>query len=187
MNIMKLYSDLCAVVRSFIKIIYVNILNGGGYKSHAIVRIQSHVKIVIDTGSKIYIGKGALIESYSKISASGGGVLILGRMVGINRKSMIMCHDYISIGDNTIMGPDVCIYDHDHVFNSLEGVKRNEYISSPVTIGKNCWIGAGTIILRGTTIGDNCLIAAGCVVKGCYPEGSVVIQKRYETISQKGD
>ena len=78
-------------------------------------------------------------------------------------------------------------YDADdgYVFDSTDGVRRNEYLTAPITIGKNCWIGANTVILRGTTIGDNCLIAAGCVVKGNVPAGSVVIQKREEIIKQK--
>ena len=74
---------------------------------------------------------------------------------------------------------------HDHVFDSTDGVRRNEYLAAPITIGKNCWIGANTVILRGTTIGDNCLIAAGSVVKGNYPDGSVIIQKKEEIIKQK--
>ena len=136
-------------------------------------------------GGGIQLGKGVLIASNSVLSTSDGGRLSLGKMVGINRNSMIICHEYIMIGDNTIMGPGVYIYDHDHVFSSAKGVRRTEYVTAPILIGKNCWIGAGTIILRGTTIGNNCLIAAGCVVKGNYPDGSVVIQKREEIITQK--
>lgn len=136
-------------------------------------------------GGAINFGKGVLIASNSVISATDGGRLSLGRMVGINRNSMIMCHDKVNIGYNTIMGPGVYIYDHDHVFDSMDGVRRNEYVTDPISIGKNCWIGANTVILRGTTIGDNCLIAAGCVVKGNFPDGSVVIQKREEIIKQK--
>lgn len=52
----------------------------------------------------------------------------------------------------------------------------------PVKIGNNVWIGANTIILRGTEIGDNYVIGAGCVVKGKYNKGSVIIQKRKEEI-----
>lgn len=136
-------------------------------------------------GGAINFDKGVLIASNCVISATDGGHLSLGRMVGINRNSMIMCHDRVCIGDNTIMGPGVYIYDHDHVFDSIDGVRRNEYVTAPITIGKNCWIGANTVILRGTTIGDNCLIAAGSVVKGNYADGSVVIQKREEIIKQK--
>ena len=136
-------------------------------------------------GGVISFNKGVLIASNSVVSATDGGRLSFGKMVGINRNSMIMCHDSIRIGANTIMGPGVYIYDHDHVFDSTVGVRRNEYVTAPISIGKNCWIGANTVILRGTTIGDNCLIAAGCVVKGNVPAGSVVIQKREEIIKQK--
>ena len=185
MNFANACFNLLALIRSNLKAMAINAFNSGRYSCNLIVRIQSHVRIVLDTNSRIRIGKGVLIASNSVISAPDGGRLSLGRMVGINRNSMIMCHDKVSIGDNTIMGPGVYIYDHDHVFDSMDGVRRNEYVTSPITIGKNCWIGANTVILRGTTIGDNCLIAAGCVVKGNYPDGSVVIQKREEIIKQK--
>ena len=185
MNIFNVCSYLLAIIRSNVKAMTIKVMNCGRYSCNPFVRIQSHVHIVLDATSIMRISKGVLIASNSVISATDGGQLSLGRMVGINRNSMIMCHDKVFIGDNTIMGPGVYIYDHDHVFDSTSGVRRNEYLTAPITIGKNCWIGANTIILRGTTIGDNCLIAAGCVVKGNYPDGSIVIQKREEIIKQK--
>ena len=98
---------------------------------------------------------------------------------------MIICHERITIDDNTIMGPGVCIYDHDHVFDSENGVQRNQYVTAPILIGKNCWIGADVVILRGSIIGDNCLIAAGSVVKGEVPNGSVIIQKREMIVKRR--
>lgn len=185
MNIFNMCSNLFAIIRSNVKAMTINALNSGRFSCHPFVRLQSDVRVALDTHSRMCIGKGVLIASNSVISATDGGKLSLGKMVGINRNSMIMCHDKVCIGDNTIMGPGVYIYDHDHVFDSTDGVRRNEYVTAPITIGKNCWIGANTVILRGTTIGDNCLIAAGCVVKGNYPDGSVVIQKREEIIKRK--
>lgn len=155
------------------------------FQYHSFLRLNKRVKIRIDKNSILKFNKGILIESNTVISVTDGGYLAIGSMVGINRNSMIMCHESIIIGDNTIMGPGVYIYDHDHIFDSNHGVKRNEYVASPIKIGKNCWIGAGTIILRGSTIGNNCLIAAGSVVKGNFPDGSVIIQKREEIIKQK--
>ncbi len=184
MNLPKKCSDLVSILRSQLKNIKINIFNGGGYSAHPFIRIKSNVNIAIDTKSTIRINKGVLISSNSVISATDGGHLTIGSMVGINRNSMIMCHDKISIGDNTIMGPGVYIYDHDHQFNADNGVKRNEYVTYPISIGKNCWIGAGTIILKGTKIGNNCLIAAGSVVKGNISDGSIVIQKREEFIKR---
>lgn len=181
---MKIISDIFAALRANFKCLWLNMLHHKGLYYHPFLRVQSDVEIRLQ-GGVINLGKGVLIASNSVISATDGGKLSIGKMVGINRNSMIMCHDMVCIGDNTIMGPGVYIYDHDHVFDSTDGVRRNEYLTATITIGKNCWIGANTVILRGTTIGDNCLIAAGCVVKGNVPAGSVVIQKREEIIKQK--
>jgi acetyltransferase-like isoleucine patch superfamily enzyme len=52
-----------------------------------------------------------------------------------------------------------------------------------VEIGDNSWVGANTIILRGTKIGKNCVVGAGCVISGEYPDNSIITQKR-ETISR---
>lgn len=181
---MKIISDIISAIRANMKCLWLKVFQLKLLHYNPFLRIQSNVEIRLQGGG-IYLGKGVLIASNSVISATDGGKLSIGKMVGINRNSMIMCHDKVCIGDNTIMGPGVYIYDHDHVFDSIDGVRRNEYVTAPITIGKNCWIGANTVILRGTTIGDNCLIAAGSVVKGNYPDGSVIIQKREEIIKQK--
>lgn len=89
---------------------------------------------------------------------------------------MCIAHKNIFIGDNTSIGPNVCIYDHDHKFG--EQGKKQGFNSSEVIIEENVWIGAGTIILRGTHIGKNCVIGAGCVIKGEVPENSLVTQNR---------
>ena len=78
--------------------------------------------------------------------------------------------------------PNVQIYDHDHDFRVEGGVKAGKYKTAPVEIGNNVWIGANTIILRGTKIGDNAVIGAGCVVKGEVPAGAVLVQKRVSEI-----
>ena len=45
----------------------------------------------------------------------------------------------------------------------------------PVYIGKNCWIGAGVIIVPGITIGDNVVIGAGSVVTKDLPDNVVAV------------
>ena len=45
----------------------------------------------------------------------------------------------------------------------------------PVHIGRNCWIGAGAIIMPGVTIGDNTVIGAGSVVTKDIPANVVAV------------
>lgn len=84
--------------------------------------------------------------------------------------------------DNVMLGPNVLIYDQDHDYRAEGGVAAMKFKTAPITIGNNVWIGANTLILRGTTIGDNCVIGAGCVVKDDISNGSVFVQQRNSRI-----
>ena len=81
------------------------------------------------------------------------------------------------IGDNTIFGPNVVIYDNDHIIRDGK-IIDNEFETEPVIIGANVWIGAGAIILKGAVIEDNCVIAAGSVVTRKVESNNIMIQKR---------
>lgn len=104
---------------------------------------------------------------------SWGGKLTIGNGCGFNRNVIIVSRNQISIGDKVLIGPNVCIYDHDHKFGG-EGIIDNELNYGTVSIGNNVWIGAGTIVLKNTIIGNNCVIGAGCVVSGNIPDYSLV-------------
>ena len=95
---------------------------------------------------------------------------------------MLTCRANIKIGNHVQFSPNVMVYDHDHDFRAAGGVKSMKYRSTPIVIGNNVWIGANTVILRGSCIGNNCVIGAGSVIHGEYEDNSIVIQKRVDTI-----
>lgn len=109
-----------------------------------------------------------------------GGQIELGDRVFFNRNCIVACHQKITIGAQTFFGPNVLIYDHDHLFDH-EGLCPVGFKTGEVSIGQKCWIGGNAVILRGTKIGDGCVIGAGAVVKGEIPPHSLVIANR-ETI-----
>ena len=104
--------------------------------------------------------------------------MIIGAGVKINYNCIFVCRDKIEIGEGVEFGPNVLVYDHDHDFRAEGGIKSKKYKTTPVVIGKNVWIGANTIILRGTTIGDNAVIAAGSIVKDNVPVNTLFVQKQ---------
>ena len=87
----------------------------------------------------------------------------IGNDVFFNSGCIITAREKVVIGDNTIFGPNVVIYDNDHIIRDGK-IIDNEFETEPVIIGANVWIGAGAIILKGAVIEDNCVIAAGSVV-----------------------
>ncbi len=102
----------------------------------------------------------------------GGAHLHLGRNVWANFNLTLVDDTHIYIGDYTMIGPNVVIATAGHpVLPQLrkEGYQYNQ----PVRIGRNCWLGAGAIILPGVTIGDNTVIGAGSVVTRDMPSNVV--------------
>ena len=73
--------------------------------------------------------------------------------------------EHLSVGDRCRFGERVSVHDEDHVFEP-RGTDRSAYRTSPVVIGDDVWVGAGSIVLRGTRIGDGAVVAAGSVVRG---------------------
>ncbi len=104
-----------------------------------------------------------------------GGTIEIGDHCFFNTGSCITAVESVRIGNNCKFGNNLVVVDHDHNFKN-EGDK--EFISTPVEIGDNVWVGANVTILRGTKIGNNCVIGAGSVVKGEISAGKKVIQKR---------
>jgi maltose O-acetyltransferase len=76
--------------------------------------------------------------------------------------------DMVEIGDNTTIS-FATILTHDASARIFTGM----VVTGPVRIGKNCFIGYGSIILPGVTIGDNCIVGAGSVVPSDIPPGTV--------------
>jgi acetyltransferase-like isoleucine patch superfamily enzyme len=103
--------------------------------------------------------------------------LVIGHNVGISGTA-IVCHQRVSIGDNTRIGMNCVIYDTD--FHDLDHRKRvavpedfSGVRRKPVIIGANVFIGAHATILKGVTIGEAAIIGAGSVVTKDIPAGEI--------------
>jgi len=72
------------------------------------------------------------------------------------------------------------IYDHD--FRAKNGLKEVKYKTLLVIIDDNVWIGANTVILRGTRIGNKCIVRARSVIKGEFDDNTVIVQKREQLL-----
>ncbi len=95
-------------------------------------------------------------------------------MVYANYNLTCVDDTHIYIGSYTMIGPNVTIATAGHPV--LPGLREKLYqYNMPVHIGRNCWIGAGVIIVPGITIGDNAVIGAGSVVTKDIPSNVVAV------------
>ena len=86
-----------------------------------------------------------------------------------------MCKERISIGSNVMIGAGCQVFDND--FHPLEarfrtGEFRNDSHTrcKEIRIEDKVFIGAGSIILKGTHIEEGAIIGAGSVVCGHIPK-----------------
>lgn len=139
-------------------------------------------------GAKFIIGDNVTIKSsflsnlvglYSRtiiVTRTPEAEICIGNGVGISGAT-IYARKGINIGDNTLIGGNAKILDND--FHPIEVEARitddkSKIKSRAIKIGKNCFIGCNSIILKGTVLGDNCIVGAGAVVSGNFPENSII-------------
>jgi len=119
------------------------------------------------------IGDGCYIEPPLH-SNWGGHHVHFGKNVYANYNLTLVDDTHIYVGDCTMFGPNVTVATAGHPILPELREKGYQY-NAPVRIGKNCWLGAGVVVLPGVTIGDNVVIGAGSVVTKDLPSNVVAV------------
>lgn len=157
-------------------------------KYHVYSKFSNQFQLRLFNKGTFQSGKNLVIRAGVKIRVNGNGKVILGDDVGLNNYCLLNSMESITIGNHTIVGQGVKMYDHDHDYKKEGNIRYTGFKTAPIVIGENVWIGSGCMILKGTHIGDNCVIAAGTIVRGDIPSNSVVYNERkmiVEKISAK--
>lgn len=128
-------------------------------------------------GQKLSFGKGSTFRRGFSLMIGKNGRVSVGRNCFFNNGCSLNCLNAISIGEGSIFGENVKIYDHNHRFSDFtKTIKEQGYSVGEVSIGAHCWIGSNVTILKGTSIGERCVIGAGCVISGAVEPGTLVKQ-----------
>ena len=119
------------------------------------------------------IGENCYIEP--PFHANWGGKHVhFGKNVYANFGLTMVDDTHIYVGDYTLFAPNVVVATAGHPIDPELRARGLQY-NAAVHIGKNCWIGAGALIMPGVTIGDNTVIGAGSVVTKDIPAGVVAV------------
>ena len=131
------------------------------------------------------VGENCYIES-PYFANWGGHHVHLGKNVYANAGLKLVDDTHIFIGDYTMLGPNVVLATAGHPIDPELRQKGLQY-NLPVHIGKNCWLGAGVIVMPGVTIGDNTVIGAGSVVTKDIPSGVVAVGNPCKVLREVGE
>ncbi len=131
------------------------------------------------------IGENCYIEP--PLHANWGGKHVhFGDNVYANFNLTMVDDTHIYVGDCTLFGPNVVVATAGHPIDPELRAKAYQY-NMPVHIGKNCWIGAGAVIVPGVTIGDNTVIGAGSVVTKDIPSNVVAVGNPCKVLREISD
>ena len=119
------------------------------------------------------VGEDCYIES-PYFANWGGHHVHLGKGIYANAGLKLVDDTHIYIGDYTMLGPNVVLATAGHPIDP-ELRSRGLQYNMPVRIGRNCWLGAGVIVMPGVTIGDNVVIGAGSIVTKDIPSNVVAV------------
>ena len=119
------------------------------------------------------IGEGCYIEPPLHCNW-GGRHVHFGKKIYANFNLTLVDDTHIYVGDYTMFGPNVTIATAGHPILPALRIQAYQYNAS-VRIGKNCWIGAGAILVPGVAIGDNTVIGAGSIVTKDIPSDVVAV------------
>jgi acetyltransferase-like isoleucine patch superfamily enzyme len=130
----------------------------------------------IEIGDDVRIGDRCTWVVGFKVSENPE--LIIGNRVSVNYQNLISVAKSLQIGDDTMIAANVQIFDNiSHPLSPSRRLRHDPFTleeSAPVLIGKNCWVGTNSIVMRGVTIGDNSVVAAGSIVTKSVPPNTLV-------------
>lgn len=131
------------------------------------------------------LGEGCYIEPPFH-SNFGGRHCHFGKNVYANFNLTCVDDTHIYVGDGTLLAPNVILATAGHPIDAELRRKGYQY-TAPVRIGKNCWLGAGVIVVPGVTVGNNVIIGAGSVVTKDLPDNVVAVGNPCKILRQVND
>jgi acetyltransferase-like isoleucine patch superfamily enzyme len=126
-----------------------------------------------EAGSSILIGKGVHVGEGVRIHAMKGAQIKLEDDCWLNHHVEIVAMGSVRVGSFSRVGPHVYLIDHDHQTKKGEMIRSQDYRIAEVAVGRDCWIGARAMLLRGVAVEDGAVIAAGAVVTRSVPKDEI--------------
>lgn len=90
--------------------------HGSNLKYRPVTCLALSDGIDLSASSMINFGSGLRTRGRCSFNVQGTGKLSFGNGVFLNSGCQFNCRSSITVGDNSEFGPNVLVYDHDHIF-----------------------------------------------------------------------
>ena len=144
------------------------------------VRIGHHVMIDALSENGVQLADYVKIGNYSQIIGTGsikniGKGLRIGKNSSFSEFCLFGAAGGITIGNDVIAGQNVRFHSENHNYDDADKLIREQGVNRKgISVGNNCWIGAGAVFLDGSSIGSGCIVAANSVVTKHFPDNVII-------------
>lgn len=124
---------------------------------------------------RVVIGDGSVI-AHGAVFHCMAGELTLGSSSYVGRNVILQSNGDLKIGAWTLIAAHAGLYASNHVTSDGKQpfwTQGNRFAG--ITLGRNCWIAHGAVIVDGSELGDNCIVGPSRVVRGVYEAGSRLV------------
>jgi acetyltransferase-like isoleucine patch superfamily enzyme len=124
---------------------------------------------------RLEVGEHTLFEPHVWITAPGQARVRIGSQSFLNIAVMVAAHELVEIGDHCMFANGCFVTDANHRFDDLDKPVPWQGFTSkgPTRVGDNVWCGANVVITSGVTVGERCVIGANSVVTQNLPAFSI--------------
>ena len=112
---------------------------------------------------------------HAPINIEFGTNLRCGNRVFINFNATILAQAPITLGDDVMIGPNCSLITVGHPVADHQMRRGGWEQAKPISIGENTWLGANVTVLPGVSIGKQCVVGAGTLVTRDIPDNSLVL------------
>lgn len=115
---------------------------------------------------RLEIGPQVLFEPNVWITAPGQARVRIGAGTFLNQGVMVASQQLVEIGEHCMLANGCFVSDASHRYDDHQMPITWQGFDSkgPTRIADNCWLGAHVVVTSGVSIGERCVIGAGSVV-----------------------
>ncbi len=124
---------------------------------------------------RLEIGAGTLLEPHVWLTAPGEARIRIGSESFLNIAVMVASVELVEIGDHCMFANGCFVTDGAHRFDDPDKPVPWQGFTTkgPTRVGDNVWCGANVVITSGVTVGERCVIGAGSVVTSDLPPHTI--------------
>ena len=136
--------------------------------------VQGNVLEALREG-RLEIGANTLLEPGVWITAPGDARVRIGEGTFLNLGVMVASVELVEIGSHCMLANGCFVTDGNHRFDDPDRPVTWQGFTTkgPTRIGDNVWCGANVVVTSGVTIGERCVIGANSVVTTDIPPRSI--------------